>query len=231
MALLNTDPGSAIALQRELAGKVCLTDDFTRPPETVAGVDVAFPEGGRISRAAAVVVEFPRLETIATAACEIPTPFPYIPGLLSFRELPGILRALDELPVTPDVILCDGQGIAHPRRFGIACHLGVETGLPTLGVGKSRLCGHHVEPGPEKGDRVNLTDDEDVIGQVVRTRTRVRPVYVSPGHRISLEAAVTLALACTHRLRLPVPVHLADRLSKDRSGIPAQGSCPPRVRP
>ena len=147
---------------------------------------------------------------------EQPTELPYIPGLLSFRELPAILAALQRLPTPPDLVLCDGQGRAHPRRFGIACHLGVTTGLATIGVGKSRLCGQHGEPGPRKGSAVDLVDGEEVVGRVLRSRDRVRPLDISVGHRVSLQTAVDLVLDCTPRYRLPEPVRRADRLAGER---------------
>jgi deoxyribonuclease V len=179
-------------------------------------VDTAFPDNGRTARAAAVLMRYPDLEPIEEAVHELPTELPYIPGLLSFRELPAVLGALERLSIPPEVVLCDGQGRAHPRRFGIACHLGVTTGLATIGVGKSRLCGHHEEPGPEKGSAVDLVDGEEVIGRVLRSRNRVRPLYVSVGHRVSLATATDLVLACTPRHRLPEPIRRADHLAGQR---------------
>lgn len=203
--------------QRRLAGRVIRQDRLDLPPQRIAAVDAAFPERGRITRGAAVLVRFPDLEVIDEAVCELPTEIPYIPGLLSFRELPALLGALEKLTAQPDLVLCDGQGIAHPRRFGIACHLGVETGLATIGVGKSRLCGTHAEPGLNKGDDESLVDGGETIGRVVRTRDRVRPLYISTGHRVSLETAVELVLACVTRFRLPEPIRRADRLAGQAS--------------
>ncbi len=213
------DTKALIERQRELAARVIDRDDLRLPPGLVAGVDAAFPDEGRTTRAAAVLMRFPQLETIDEVVHEQATELPYIPGLLSFRELPAVLGALERLAVPPELVLCDGQGRAHPRRFGIACHLGVTTGLATIGVGKSRLCGQHDEPGPEKGAAVDLVDGDEVIGRVVRTRSRVRPLYLSVGHRVSLATAVDLVLACTPRYRLPEPVRRADRLAGRRSGI------------
>lgn len=210
-----------IRRQRQLSAEVIATDDIDWPPRRVAAVDAAFPEGGRIIRAAAVLVEFPGLNILDESVSEQPTALPYIPGLLSFRELPAVLDALAGLVERPDVVLCDGQGRAHPRRFGIACHLGVETGLATVGVAKSRLCGTHREPGPRKGAREPLEDGEETIGMVVRSRDRVRPIFVSTGHRVALETAVELALACTTRYRLPDPIRRADHLAGRRQA-PAQ---------
>ncbi len=140
--------------------------------------------------------------------------FPYVPGYLSFREIPAVLAVLERLTVRPDVILCDGQGIAHPRRCGLASHLGVVSGLPTIGVAKSRLVGDHDEPGLNRGDWVPLMDKGEIIGAVLRTRTGVKPIYVSIGHRVGLETAIRLVLACTPRFRLPETTRAADRLSK-----------------
>lgn len=207
------DTAGLIRRQKELARRVIDYDDLDRPPCLVAAVDAAFPDGGRTTRAAAVLVDFPSLAIVDEATCERPTELPYIPGLLSFRELPAVLEALGRLGRTPDVVLCDGQGIAHPRRFGIACHLGVETGLVTVGVAKSRLCGDHDEPGPRKGERTPLVDGNERIGMVVRSRDNVRPIYVSTGHRIGCDSAVELVLACTTRYRLPDPIRRADQLS------------------
>jgi deoxyribonuclease V len=209
----SVDTRALIERQRELAGQVIDRDDLHLPPKLVAGVDAAFPDRGRTTRAAAVLMRFPELEPVDEVVFEQATELPYIPGLLSFRELPAILGALERLALPPELVLCDGQGRAHPRRFGIACHLGVVTGLATIGVGKSRLCGRHDEPGPEKGAEADLVDGGEVIGRVVRSRDRVRPLYISVGHRVSLATAVDLVLACTPRYRLPEPVRRADRLA------------------
>jgi deoxyribonuclease V len=142
-----------------------------------------------------------------------PTRFPYVPGYLSFRELPALLQALDRLASTPDLLLCDGQGLAHPRRFGLACHLGVLTDIPSIGVAKSRLIGVHDDPPPEKGRWVPLMDKGETIGAVVRTRNKVSPLYVSLGHRISLPTAIDYVLRCTTRYRLPETTRWAHRLA------------------
>ncbi len=217
---MKTRPGETAQLierQRDMARRVEHGELLQWPPALVAGVDCAFPEGGARTRAAAVLYRFPQLECVAETTAERDTVLPYIPGLLSFRELPAILDALDALPEAPDVVLCDGQGIAHPRRFGVACHLGVETGLPTVGVGKKRLCGEHKEPGHEKGSTESLIDQGEKIGMVVRTRTSVRPLYVSVGHRVNLDTAVELVLACTTRYRMPEPIRAADRAAAQSS--------------
>lgn len=210
------DTRALIERQYELARRVIDCDDLHRPPRLVAGVDAAFPDRGRTIRASAVLMRLPNLEPVDEVVFEQPTELPYIPGLLSFRELPAILGALQRLSIPPELVLCDGQGRAHPRRFGIACHLGVTTGVATIGVGKSRLCGQHEAPGPKKGSTVDLVDGHEVIGKVVRSRDRVRPLFVSVGHRVSLDTAVGLVLACTPRYRLPEPIRKADHLAGHR---------------
>jgi deoxyribonuclease V len=205
-----------VALQRDLARQVIPHDEQPGQITTVAGVDAAFPRHRGITRAAAVVMSFPALELIEQASAELKTELPYIPGLLSFRELPAVLAALAQLKTRPDLVLCDGQGLAHPRRFGIACHLGVATGLATIGVGKSRLCGQYSMPGPRKGDQADLIDQGQCIGKVLRSRQGVRPIFISIGHRVSLARAVALVSVCTTRYRLPEPIRMADRLAGHR---------------
>ena len=216
-------PKDAIALQKALAGAVVRSDRFgpggRRAIERVAGVDAAFADGGRVIRAAAVMLDYPGLGVTHRVLVERPTAFPYVPGLLSFREVPALLEALAQLPAAPDLILCDGHGYAHPRRLGLACHLGLWLDTPTIGVAKSRLTGSHGAPGPARGDVAWLLADRGTrpgerIGAVLRTRERVKPVYVSAGHRVSLRTALALTLACTSRYRLPEPTRLADKLSK-----------------
>ena len=221
-------PAQAIALQKALAGAVLRADRFgpggRRAIRRVAGVDAAFADGGRVIRAAAVVLDFPGLVLTEQVLIERPTTFPYVPGLLSFREVPALLEALGRLLTAPDLILCDGHGYAHPRRFGLACHLGLWLDTPTIGVAKSRLTGAHDEPGPAKGDVAWLLAGKgerprERLGAVLRTREQVKPVFVSAGHRISLRTALALTLACATRYRLPEPTRLADKLSKaHRSG-------------
>lgn len=205
----------AIALQREIARRV-VCEDAHGPVRRVAGVDVGLPGGGTRGRAAIAVLDFPSLALIETAVAESEVNFPYVPGLLSFRELPVVLQALERLSAPPDLLLVDGHGRAHPRRCGIACHLGVLTDLPSIGVAKSRLVGRH-EPVPQRrGAWVPLRDGEEIIGAVLRTRVGVHPVYVSIGHRVSLERAVDWVMACTTRYRLPETTRAAHALA---SGI------------
>ncbi len=210
-------PGEAIALQQKLRDRV-ETRDRLRRPRLVAGVDVGVGRRRRRAHAAVAVLSFPALELVARATATLPLAFPYVPGLLSFRELPAAIAALQKLHRPPDLILCDGQGLAHPRRFGLACHLGLVLDRPTVGVAKSRLIGSHAEPGPERGDRAPLLDGDEVIGTVLRTRARVRPLYVSIGHRVSLATAEELTLACSPRYRLPETTRWAHRLAAGSEG-------------
>lgn len=210
-------PREARAIQESLRNKVITRDDSGKI-RTVAGVDVGFEDWGRTSRAAAALLSFPELELIEHSLIRQPTNFPYVPGLLSFREIPAVMAALEKLDQTPDLIICDGHGIAHPRRFGLACHLGVLTNLPTIGAAKSRFIGEFEEPGFEKGDQSYLLDDDEVIGAVLRTRAHVKPLFVSPGHRVSLPTAVNLVLKCCPKYRLPETTRWADHLASTREG-------------
>lgn len=206
-------PKEAVRLQAELAPRVVREDRFG-PLATVAGVDVAYGRRGGPAQAAVVLFDFPALTVREQVRISQPASFPYVPGLLSFREAPAVLAALDALTTRPDLLLVDGQGLAHPRRFGIACHLGVFLDRPAIGVAKSRLTGAHAAPGPERGDWTPLVDGDETIGAVLRTRARVNPLFVSIGHRVSLQTAIRLVLACGRGYRLPEPCRLADRLSK-----------------
>ena len=210
----DVQPKEAREIQDRLRSRV-VTRDLLLPVRRVAGVDVGFEEQGRMTRAAIAVLRFPSLESVEDAIAKRPTRFPYIPGLLSFREIPAVLDALAHLSIRPDLLLCDGQGYAHPRRFGLACHLGVVTDLPTIGVAKSRLVGEHEGLGMEKGSRAPLRHEGEVVGVVLRTRDRVRPLYVSIGHRVSLDTAVEYVLACTTRYRLPETTRRAHRLASE----------------
>ncbi|MGP4845019.1 deoxyribonuclease V [Marinobacter sp. 1Y8] len=216
---LNTDWANlsardAIALQRRLAADVSVTDDLPAV-RTVAGIDVGF-ENKNTARAAIVVLNLSDLKPVDYVIARLPVSFPYIPGLLSFRECPVILKALGQLRTTPDLLLCDGQGIAHPRRLGIASHIGLLTGMPTIGVGKSRLTGTHGAVPEEPGQWAPLTHQQDTIGAVLRTRVGVKPLYISAGHRISLPTAIDYVLACTTRYRLPETTRWADGLASQR---------------
>jgi deoxyribonuclease V len=188
--------------------------DRLDPVHYVAGVDVGFKEDGKISRAAVTVLSFPDLELVDRAVAEEPTVFPYVPGYLSFREIPPILQALAKLSIEPQLILCDGQGLAHRCRFGLACHLGLVLNVPTIGVAKNLFIGTHEALPDERGAWVPLLDKEETIGVVLRTRAGVKPLYVSIGHRISLNTAIDYVLKCTPQYRLPETTRQADRLSR-----------------
>ena len=207
-----SDVESARAVQESLRSQV-IREDTLGIVHYVAGVDVGFEDDGRTTRAAVALLEYPALSLRDQAISRSPTRFPYIPGYLSFRELPAVLQALEQLKVAPDLLLCDGQGLAHPRRFGLACHLGVLTDIPSIGVAKSRLTGVHDDPPREKGQWVPLMDKGETIGAVVCTRNNVSPVYVSLGHRISLPTAIDYVLGCTTRFRLPETTRWAHRLA------------------
>lgn len=205
-------PAQARELQRRLAGQV-VTEDRFDGVRYVAGVDVGFEQANTVTRAAVVVLEIDSLVPVDSVLARRPTTFPYVPGLLSFRELPAVLDAFERLSIDPDLILCDGQGIAHPRRFGIACHLGLWLDRPTVGVAKSRLVGTHEPPPEARGAWVPLYDKDERIGAVLRTRANVRPLYISPGHRIGLESAIDYVLRCTTRYRLPETTRAAHKLA------------------
>lgn len=211
----------AVALQKKLAPQVVLEGEPSGV-RFVAAADVAWVErapawAASTARAAVVVMSYPNLEIVEHHVVEAPTVFPYVPGLLSFRETPALAVVFERLKTTPDLLLADGHGYAHPRRFGFASHLGLLTGMPTIGVAKSRLCGEASEPERARGSMSELRDHGEVVGLVVRTKDRVKPLYVSVGNGISLRAAAdwVLRLAPTHRL--PEPARIADLLSKGRS--------------
>lgn len=207
-------PAEARSLQLELCSQIVTTDRFVKP-DTVAGVDVGFEAQGKITRAAVAVLSFPELKPMDQALARQPTRFPYVPGLLSFREIPAILEAMQRLRQAPDMLLCDGQGLAHPRRFGLACHLGLLTDIPSIGVAKSRLIGTSDKLPEEKGSWTPLKHKDEIIGAVLRTRTKVKPLYISVGHRISLESAIHYVLACTTRFKLPETTRAAHKLASD----------------
>lgn len=220
-------PAEAVELQRELAPRV-RTEDCLGEVRLIGGADVGFEEQGRITRAAVVVLALPGLQPVESALVRQPTRFPYVPGLLSFREVPALLAALASLHDKPDLLLVDGHGIAHPRRLGVASHLGLAADLPTIGVAKSRLTGRYRPPGPNKGDVSALYDGREIIGSVLRTRVGVKPVFVSPGHRVSLTTAVRYTLVCTTRYRLPQTTRSADRLASSRERRRGRGIEPSR---
>ena len=212
----NLTTSEAKIIQEELRKEVITEDKFEKPVKYVAGVDMGFEADGTISRAAVAVLSFPDLQLQEQTIAKRPTSFPYIPGFLSFREIPAVLDALEKINKTPDIILCDGQGLAHPRRLGIACHLGVILDIPTIGVAKSWLIGDYEEVSQQKGSWKYLIHNDEIIGAVLRTRENVKPLYVSSGHRISLPTAIDYVLQCTPKYRLPETTRIADKLASNR---------------
>lgn len=208
---------AARALQERLRHEV-VTEGEIPPPRLIAGVDIHHSERTGLTWGAVALLDARTLELEESVLAARPTTFPYVPGYLSFREIPAALAALSVLGRTPDLVMVDGQGIAHPRRLGIAAHLGVILDVPTIGVAKSRLFGRHDDPAPERGSTAPLLSRNQVIGAVLRTRERVNPLYISVGHRIGLEQAVALVLATTTRYRLPEPTRIADKLSRFHPG-------------
>ncbi|TDB76116.1 endonuclease V [Actinomadura sp. KC216] len=212
-------PAEAAAIQDRL--RPMLEPDVPGPakPRTVAGLDVSYSgdgsgTGARLA-AAVVVLNAATLDVVEESVALGTAAFPYVPGLFAFRELPTLLDALRNLKTTPDLLVCDGFGVAHPRRFGLACHLGVLTGVPTIGVGKTAFIGSYEQPGRRRGDTSPLLHDGQVIGRVLRTRDDVRPVFVSVGHRTDLDTACGNVLDLTPAYRLPETTRRADRLSRD----------------
>lgn len=207
-----TTEEEAIAIQEELRHQV-ITEDQLKNVRCVAGVDVDYNHSEDLCQGAVVVLSFPKLKVIDKAIAQRSISFPYVPGFLSFRELPVILDAFEKLTIVPDLILCDGQGIIHPRRLGIASHLGVLIDLPTIGVGKSFLLGKH-EPVPDtRGSWQPLRDGKEVIGAVLRTRRKVKAIYVSTGHKISLQTAIDYVIQCSPKYRVPETTRKADKFA------------------
>jgi len=206
----DVSPAEAREIQRQLRERV-LVQPLDQPPEVIAGIDVSVK--GEQARAAIVLLSYPDLTPFHAITAEMPVSFPYVPGLLAFREGPVVLAALERLTERPDVLMFDAQGLAHPRRMGLATHLGVLLDIPAVGCAKSRLCGVYVEPDERKGSWTPLIDGDEVIGAVVRTRDTVRPVFVSIGHRVDLETAVALVLGCATKYRLPEPIRWAHQVA------------------
>lgn len=210
------DEAAALAVQDALRGQVVL-DEAGPPPGagTVTGIDVAYDDERDLVAAAAVVLDAATHEVVAEATAVGHVAFPYVPGLLAFREIPAVLGALEALTADPGLVVCDGYGLAHPRRFGLASHLGVLTGLPTMGVAKNPFAFAHGELGHERGSAAPLRDGADEVGRALRTQAGVKPVYVSVGHRVSLDNACAHALSLTPRYRVPETTRRADRLCRD----------------
>ena len=206
----DVSPSEAKEIQQGLRSRVSTERTFSQV-NTVAGVDVAIKD--EVARAAIVVLSYPELTPLDYSLAELPVEFPYIPGLLAFREAPAVLAALEKLKTEPDLFIFDAQGLAHPRRLGLATHLGVIIDRPSIGCAKSRLCGSHHEPGPDRGSYTHLYDDDEIIGAVVRTQTGVSPLYVSIGHQVDLPTAIEYVLSCCTKYRLPETTRYAHRVA------------------
>ena len=199
-------------IQLELAKNVIHSNEISEI-NFVAGIDVGFDLKHNISKAAVAILSYPKLELVESTKAELKTVFPYIPGLLSFREVPVIIEALKKIQQIPDVILCDGQGIAHPRRFGLACHIGILTDIPTIGVAKSRLIGNYESLGREKGSTVPLMDKDEIVGSVIRSRNNVKPLFISIGHKLALDKCLEVVWNCITKYRLPETTRWSHRLA------------------
>ncbi len=198
----------ALDIQLGLAARVSKVSEVTTP-RFIAGVDISASKAQEIATGAVVILSYPELRLVETKIVNEKLNFPYIPGLLSFRESPLVLAACEKLAITPDLILVDGQGVAHPRRMGLASHLGLFLNTPTIGCAKSRLCGTHKVPGVEPGSYAELTDNGEIIGAVLRTKLGASPVFVSIGHKVDLQTAIHWVLECCRGYRLPEPARLA----------------------
>jgi deoxyribonuclease V len=212
----------AVRIQQELKDRLILSDGYIPSRiRTVAGVDLSYSKKDDLFFAAAILFDYSTMEVLETSHIVAKVAFPYIPGLLSFREGPAILSCFQKLERVPDVIIFDGQGIAHPRGFGLASHMGLLLDRPSIGCAKTRLIGVHGNVGQERGDYAHLIVDDQIVGAVLRTKKKVKPVFVSPGHRTGVKGAVEIVLACTRGYRLPEPTRIAhllvNRLRREHS--------------
>lgn len=203
-------PGEAVEIQNKLRTKI-ETKPLHKAPDTVAGADISFDRGSDTVHAAIIVLSFSDLEPVAGSLVTSRMSFPYIPGLLAFREMPALLKAWDQLPQKPDVLIMDGHGLAHPRRMGIATHFGIEVDHPTMGCAKNILIGTHQEVGMEKGATSDLMDEGEKVGLVLRSRTNVNPVYISPGHKLSFKNTYDILMQVLTKYKLPKTTRLAHR--------------------
>lgn len=202
--------------QVELAQQVILNDEFV-PPRFIGGADVGFEQDGTVTRAVIVVLSWSELQLVEYQIARIPTQLPYIPGLLSFREVPGLMAAWEKIQQKPDLVLVDGQGIAHPRRFGVACHFGLLADVATIGVAKSRLCGDDVELNAEPESVEMLKVAQEQLGWVYRSKKRCNPLYLSPGHKVSFISSLEWVKRCIQGYRLPEPTRFADGIASNRT--------------
>lgn len=204
---------AAIAIQEELRSQVITTDVLPDPIKIIAGADVEYDKDSNLIAGSIVLLDYVTLRVIAVASHCMEVTFPYIPGLFSFREMPSLLRAYEKLPVPPDLVICDGQGIAHQRRFGLAAHFGVTLDKPVIGCGKTKLCGEYQDLGAARGSIAPLMDPEQ-IGNALRTQEDINPVFVSVGHKISLSTATNIVLQMCTQYRLPETTRLADHYAR-----------------
>jgi deoxyribonuclease V len=214
----NLTPSEAISLQDRLRKRVIPEDTFHQI-RFVAGVDVSYDAKHKVAWAAVVVLTYPTLELKATSLAQREITFPYVPGLLSFREIPALIDCLQKLEAVPDIFICDGQGLAHPRRFGLACHLGVLIDLPSIGVAKRPLIGEYKPVPQERGAWRAIIDKGETIGAALRWRSHAKPIFVSIGHRVSLETAIQIVLNCSPRYRLPETTRWAHKLTRMASAV------------
>ncbi|MGV3603383.1 MAG: deoxyribonuclease V [Dyadobacter fermentans] len=215
--------GEATLIQQQLRSHLKL-EPYQKEPKTIAGADISLALYSETVYAGLVVLSYPDLQPIAFSLVKSSTIFPYVPGYLAFREIPAILKAYEQIPVKPDLIMFDGNGILHARRMGIASHFGVLTGAVTMGCAKKKLAGQYTEPGTMKGEYTPVTDKGEVIGYAVRTKDNVKPVFISPGHQMTLEDSLTLALKCTGKHRLPEPTRRAhEYVNRFRTGELTEG--------
>jgi len=206
--------------QRLLADNIVLQEPQNFAcPAYIAGADVGFEQGGEITRAAIAVLRFPSLELVEYQIARLPTTFPYIPGFLSFRELPALMQAWQQVQQRPDLVLVDGQGIAHPRRLGVASHFGLHIDVPTIGVAKNRLCGQYLPLGDALNDSRALYEGDEQIGWVLRSKLRCKPLFISPGHRMGMDASLFWVGQCMRSYRLPEPTRWADAVASNRTAF------------
>ncbi|EKT58092.1 deoxyribonuclease V [Providencia burhodogranariea] len=202
--------------QAEKAQHIVLHDNGLQPA-FIGGADVGFEQQGAVTRAVIVVLSWPDLQLVEYQIARVPTELPYIPGLLSFREVPGLIAAWSQLNQKPDLVLVDGQGIAHPRRFGVACHFGLQADVPTIGVAKSRLYGDYSQVDEEVGSTQPLVHNQEQLGWVLRSKKRCNPLFISPGHKISFESSLKWVERCLQGYRLPEPTRFADGIASNRT--------------
>ena len=225
------DLASLRAQQLELASSVIRDDRFiSDPPDLIGGADVGFEQGGEVTRAAMVLLKYPTLELVEYQVARIATTMPYIPGFLSFRETPALMAAWQQLSHKPDLLFVDGHGISHPRRLGVACHFGLLVDVPTIGVAKKRLCGKYELPSSEVGALAPLMDKDEQLAWVWRSKARCNPLFISTGHRVSLESALDWVQRCTQGYRLPEPTRWADAVASERPAFTRRAAKMPHIR-